>query len=223
MNDCHDATLRIGGLTPMTTIDFPGQLAAVVYCQGCPWRCRYCHNGHLLETAGSATISWSESLAFLKRRVGLLDAVVFSGGEPTAQTALHAALADTRRLGFLTGLHSSGAYPSRLGRVLPLLDWVGLDIKALPEDYFALTGVKGSGENAWQSLSLLQAAGIPFDVRITVHDALLPPEQLDRLLARLRAAGVLFPVLQRCRHEHVLDPSLLPGNRPDSTTQTAIA
>ena len=60
------------------------------------------------------------------------------------------------------------------------------DIKALPEDYPALTGVTGSGEHAWQSLSLLQAAAIPFDVRITIHDALLPPERLDRLLERER-------------------------------------
>ena len=223
MYGSHEATLRVGGLTPLTTIDYPGQLAAVIYCQGCPWRCRYCHNGHLLENDAPETINWSESLAFLKRRLGLLDAVVFSGGEPTAQSALHTALNDIRKLGFLAGLHSSGAYPSRLERVLPLLDWVGLDIKALPEDYPALTGVKGSGENAWQSLSLLQNAGVPFDVRITIHDALLPPERLERLLDRLRDAGVSFPVLQSCRSEHMLDPALLPGSRVESTTQTTIA
>ena len=43
--------LRLGGLTPLTTIDFPGRLAAVLYCQGCPWRCTYCHNTELLDAA----------------------------------------------------------------------------------------------------------------------------------------------------------------------------
>lgn len=209
-------TLRIGGLTPLTTIDYPRQLAAVVYCQGCPWRCRYCHNGHLLQPDAPSPISWPESLAFLRSRVGLLDAVVFSGGEPTAQAALCGALANVRDLGFLSGLHTGGAYPSRLERVLPMVDWIGLDIKALPEDYPALTGVAASGENAWNSLSLLQASGLPFDVRVTVHDTLLPPHKLARLLARLRAAGVAAPTLQTCRSDHVLDPSLDPRNDPES-------
>ena len=81
-------TLRVGGITPFTTIDYPGELAAVLFCQGCPWRCRYCHNGHLLEADDTTLIDWSAVTGFLERRRGLLDAVVFSGGEPTAQRAL---------------------------------------------------------------------------------------------------------------------------------------
>ena len=201
------SALRVGGLTPLTTIDFPGQLAAVVYCQGCPWRCRYCHNGHLLKEEKAAA-DWPSTLAFLERRRGLLDAVVFSGGEPTAQSALPDAIEDVRTLGFRIGLHTGGAYPARLKQVLPLVDWVGLDIKALPEDYPALTSVVGSGEHAWESLAVLQAAGLPFDVRVTVHDALLPAPRLAQLLERLRDGGVAEPVLQACRSEHMLDPSL---------------
>lgn len=209
------AALRVGGLTPLTTIDYPGQLAAVVYCQGCPWRCRYCHNGHLLEPDAPAAMSWESTLDFLERRRGLLDAVVFSGGEPSAQAALPDALHTVRELGFLTGLHTSGAYPARLRRVLPLLDWVGLDIKALPEDYPALTGVAGSGIRAWEGLALIQAAGLPFDVRVTVHDALLPAPRLASLLQRLRRAGVDDAVLQPCRTEQILDPTL--GSNPAMT------
>ena len=136
---------RVGGLTPFTTIDFPGQLATVVYLQGCPWRCRYCHNGHLLDSGGAAETGWGEVMEFLRQRRGLLDAVVFSGGEPTAQSALPRAVQQVRDLGFRVGLHTSGSYPRRLARLLPALDWVGLDIKALPEDYAALTGVEDSG------------------------------------------------------------------------------
>ena len=85
--------LRIGGLTPLSSVDYPDHLSAVLFCQGCPWRCRYCHNPHLLPPRGRGEIEWRDALDFLERRRGLLDAVVFSGGEPT----LHPGLADAMR------------------------------------------------------------------------------------------------------------------------------
>jgi pyruvate formate lyase activating enzyme len=113
-----------------------------------------------------------------------------------------------RDLGFSVGLHTSGSYPRRLARLLPALDWVGLDIKALPEDYAALTGVEDSGERAYRSLRLLLDSGVSHEVRVTVHERLLPPSKLLRLLELLRDSGVAKPVLQRCRSEAMLDPSL---------------
>jgi len=200
--------LRIGGLTPMTTLDYPGELTAVVFCQGCPWRCRYCHNGHLLSPRGGAQIPWFDVRAFLEKRVGLLDALVFSGGEPTLQAALPAAMQEARSMGFKIGLHTAGPYPDRLRRLLPFIDWVGLDIKALPTGYPALTGVPDSGERAWESLSLLLDAGIALQVRTTIlpdwHDELA----IRYLTDRLAALGVRNHVLQPCRTESALDPRL---------------
>jgi pyruvate formate lyase activating enzyme len=193
----------------LTTLDYPGELAAVLFCQGCPWRCRYCHNGHLLGAEPPADAPrWHAVLDWLRRRRGLLDAVVFSGGEPTAQAGLAEAMDQVRSMGFKIGLHSAGAYPQRLARALDSVDWVGFDIKALPEDYPALTGVEGSGAPAWQSLDLLLASGVAHQVRVTVHPALLPPERLARLLDLLRRHGVTEPALQDCRSGHMLDPAL---------------
>jgi len=200
--------LRVGGLTPLTTVDYPGELAAVVFCQGCPWRCRYCHNGHLLPSRAEALIPWGEILGFLEARRGLLDAVVFSGGEPTLQPALGEAMAEVRALGFKVGLHTSGAYPGRLRRLLPLLDWVGLDIKALPQDYPAITGVPGSGERAWESLAFLRAARVPLQVRTTPLPGRERPEDLQPLRDRLAALGVRGHRIQPCRTERILDPGL---------------
>lgn len=210
--------LQIGGLTPLTTIDYPGELAAVVFCQGCPWRCRYCQNGHLLPRAAPDPIAWPAVLAFLERRRGLLDAVVFSGGEPTLQRGLRDAVAAVRALGYKVGLHTAGCYPQRLAAVLPLLDWVGLDIKALPEDYPALTTVPGSGAHAWDSLDRLVASGVPHEVRITAHGDLLPRDRLDRLIGRVRDAGAAHIVVQRCRTDLTLDPTLA-ANPADWPTQ----
>ncbi|OGT90548.1 MAG: anaerobic ribonucleoside-triphosphate reductase activating protein [Gammaproteobacteria bacterium RIFOXYA12_FULL_61_12] len=214
--------LRVGGFQPFTTIDYPGELAAVVFCQGCPWRCRYCHNRHLLSRRGSEEIPWSGVLDFLHRRAGLLDAVVFSGGEPTLQRGLPDAIREVRVLGFKVGLHTAGCYPKRLAAVLPMLDWVGLDIKALPEDYPALTGVLRSGEQAWQSLRLLLDSGIAHEVRITIHPTFLPQARLMQLIAALGQEGALRPVFQKCQWCEALDQDLAWRDVQNNATILAI-
>jgi pyruvate formate lyase activating enzyme len=199
--------LRIGGFVPMTTIDYPGELAAVVFLQGCPWRCRYCQNGALIDPSATPAIAWSQIREFLERRRGLLDAVVFSGGEPTLQSALPAAMTEARGLGFKVGLHTAGPAPQRLARLLHLLDWVALDIKALPEDYPAITGVPRSGEAAWECLALIQASGVSLEVRTTAM-----PNWTQRDLATLAAAlvqkGVRRYAVQACATRNALDPLL---------------
>ena len=187
--------MRIGGFVPFTSIDYPGELAAVVFCQGCPWRCDYCHNPHLLPARGSELLDWEALLEVLHRRRGLLDAVVFSGGEPTLQGDLPEAVREVKCMGFRVGLHTAGCYPHRLARLLPLLDWVGLDIKDLPEHYPALTGVPGSGERAWESLELLRGSGLPFEVRTTVGPH-LPEERLTRIAAAMKSMQVPLHRLQ---------------------------
>ncbi|HBZ93395.1 MAG TPA: anaerobic ribonucleoside-triphosphate reductase activating protein, partial [Pseudomonas sp.] len=91
LHPTHQA-LRIGGLQPMTTLDYPDHLACVLFCQGCAWRCRYCHNPELIRCGATNTDwSWAKVLDFLQQRQGLLQAVVFSGGEATLQLALPSA------------------------------------------------------------------------------------------------------------------------------------
>lgn len=192
-------SLRVGGLTPMTTIDYPGELSAVVYCQGCPWRCTYCHNVDLQET-GPGVIEWGDVTAFLSGREGLLDAVVFSGGEPLTQVvALEAAASDVRQMGFKVGLHTAGPFPERLRRVLRSVDWVGLDIKALPGDYPAVTGIPGSGDRAWESLRVLLESGVDHQIRTTPAVGFDGPAYLDDLTRRLEERGVVHHVLQERR------------------------
>lgn len=201
--------LRVGGLTRLTTIDYPGELAAVVYCQGCPFRCGYCHNGHLVGARGDGAIAWAQVLDFLRGRRGLLDGVVFSGGEPTLQSGLASAMGAVKALGFKVGLHTAGPYPQRLRRILHLVDWVGLDIKALPEDYASVTGVPGSGPRCWESLDLLLNAPVALEVRTTPMPGRHADAYLAALTQRLLGVGVTNHSIQTCRTERMLDPTLL--------------
>jgi pyruvate formate lyase activating enzyme len=191
--------LRIGGLTPLSSTDYPGQLAAVVFCQGCPWRCGYCHNPHLLPARGAVEIAWDDVLAFLRRREGLLDAVVFSGGEPLSQVGLAEALRTVRSMRFRVGLHTGGAYPLRLAEVLPILDWVGFDIKAPFTEYASVTGVPGSGEKARASARLVVESGVAHEFRTTVHPELLTTAALGRLAEQVTDLGARNYVLQEFR------------------------
>ncbi len=201
-----DSPLRVGGFVPFTSIDYPGELAAVVFCQGCPWRCGYCHNPHLLPARGHQMLDWKDVLAQLEQRQGFLDAVVFSGGEPTAQAGLPQAIRDTKCLGYKIGLHTAGCYPERLEKLLPLLDWIGLDIKELPQHYESLTGVPTSGARAWESLALALRGGVPLQVRTTL-DPGIPAQHISRLCRLLKDMGVQDHKLQEYRPTDVPAPN----------------
>jgi len=193
------SALRVGGFVPFTSTDYPDALAAVVFCQGCPWRCAYCHNPHLIAAQGDDERDFARILEWLGSRRGLLDAVVFSGGEPTAQAEIVAAAAAVGAMGFAVGLHTGGAYPRRLAQLLPELDWVGIDVKAPSAHYAAVTGVPGSGIHALASLDLVRGAGCTYEVRTTVHPELTPADALATLARELAARGVERWVLQEFR------------------------
>ena len=196
--------LAIGGLEPLTTLDYPGKLAAVIFCQGCAWNCRYCHNAHLREFRRPGTIAWTTIRDFLEERVGFLEAVVFSGGEPLAQRALPLALEESKCLGYLAGLHTAGIYPERLIACLPFLDWIGLDIKApLDKRYDLVTGVRNSAKGILRSLEVVLASGLAFQIRTTWDREVLSEGDMEEIDDVLRSYGAPPTIRQVCRRGDV--------------------
>lgn len=200
--------LSIAGLTRFSGTDWPDSLVATVFLQGCPWDCAYCHNPDLIDPHRPGTLEWPTVVTFLERRRGQLDGVVFSGGEPTMQTALLPAIDEVRELGLRVGLHTGGAFPQRLDAVLPTVDWVGLDIKASAAEYATVTQRRGSGIHAWRSLRIVLDAAraragndhpLAYEVRTTVDPTLTGLEGLRLLGEHLLAEGVQWWALQSVR------------------------
>lgn len=203
--------LKVGGFTPFTATDYPGHLAAVVFVQGCAWRCGYCHNPHLQSRPKRSPLAWSSVLKVLQKRAGLIDGVVFSGGEPTTDPALPAAVEEVRALGFKVGLHTACIYPDRLRELLPKLDWVGFDVKAPFDRYAAVTGAPGSGVDAEACARAILESGIPYECRTTVHPTLLKPDGIISLASTLADMGVKNYVLQEFRAQGCGDGALNAG------------
>lgn len=195
----HAGDLVIAGVEPFSACDWPGHLAAVVFLQGCPWKCTYCHNVSIIDPRAPGQVAWSAVRELLSARRGLLDAVVFSGGEPTRQGGLADAMRQVRGMGFAVGLHTGGAYPRRLAEVLPLVDWVGLDIKAPVGKYSAVTGVANSADPAFASLRHVLDAGVPVQVRTTLDPTILNPDDVAEIRRTVTALGVTDVVVQEVR------------------------
>ncbi|MDM7832275.1 anaerobic ribonucleoside-triphosphate reductase activating protein [Cellulomonas edaphi] len=192
--------LEIAGLTPLSSCDWPGKLVATVFLQGCPWRCTYCHNSAILDPRTPGVVPWQDVRTLLAKRHGLLDGLVFSGGEPTMQPGLVAAAQEVRAGGFGVGLHTGGAFPAALARVLPHVDWVGLDVKAPARLYDAITR-RGGAVPAFESLRRVLDAGVDVQVRTTIDPTVLDAAAVTELAAELAGLGVRDHVWQEVRRE----------------------
>ncbi|NWN81912.1 MAG: anaerobic ribonucleoside-triphosphate reductase activating protein [Halomonas sp.] len=200
--------LPIAGFDARDDHAFPGRRAAVVYLQGCPLACGYCETASSMGPARRpAPGEWQALEALLAARIGEIEAVVFSGGEPTLHPGLPAAADACRALGLAVGLHTAGPYPEHLERLLPRLDWVALDTKGHGADFDRVCGRPGIWRHHALSLSLLLEDRIPFECRTTLHWRDFTLESLERLAMTLADCGVRRYAIQPARLERCLDPA----------------
>lgn len=190
--------LKIGAVLKFSTLDYPGKLSAVIFCQGCSNRCVYCHNPDFIPILPTSPTDFTDVLNFLKTRRGLLDAVVFSGGEPLIQEGLSDAVEQIKSLGFLTGLHTSGVNSKMLKKIIGQIDWIGFDIKTVFDKYEIITRNKISGKLAEESLDIILQSNIPYEVRTTVDSRYITMEDLQNVASMLNGKGISKWVLQEC-------------------------
>lgn len=177
--------MKIGGLVKFTLIDFPGCPAAIVFTQGCNFRCRYCHNPelvypHLFEEP----VSEEEVKAFLVRRQGTLEGVVVSGGEPTLQPDLVRFMTDVKALGYKTKLDTNGSQPEVLRELIEkkLVDFIAMDIKAPLDKYALITGVDANATILRRSMDLIRQSGLRYEFRTTYDKEVLTDGDISAIL-----------------------------------------
>ena len=147
--------INIGGILHFSLLDYPDKISAVLFTQGCPLRCVYCHNPDFQDPSIKNNITFDDVIKFLNTRIGLLEGVVFSGGEPLLQEHLYEAMERVKDMGFLIGLHTSGVIYDNFVKILPLLDWVGFDIKQIFNKYYDVDIMKGVADGIYNQIDLI--------------------------------------------------------------------
>lgn len=174
--------MRIAGLQKNSMVDFPGKISAVVFTQGCNMNCGYCHNRRLIRFNEEIEIYDEDSiLAFLKKRRGLLDGVVVSGGEPTLQEDLPCFIKRVKEMGFKIKLDTNGTYPDRLKSLLDsgLLDYVAMDVKAPLCKYGKVCCSPVNTEKIKESIEILKNSFIEYEFRTTYTPELNDEDLMD--------------------------------------------
>ncbi len=182
--------MRIMGLQKLTLLDYPDKIACTVFLGGCNFRCPFCHNSSLISVNESESeVSYDELMTFLKKRVGTLDGVAITGGEPLINDDIETLLRDIKDLGYSVKLDTNGSFPSRLKYLIEngLVDYVAMDIKNSPEKYALTCGKKIMDlSGVTESINYLLKGNVPYEFRTTVvkelHEA-ADFEQIGKLIA----------------------------------------
>jgi len=170
-NKQEEIVITIAGLQKMTLLDFPGKVACTVFLHGCNYRCPFCHNAELLEGHPEPLMTVEEFLAFLKKRVGLLDGVCISGGEPTLSAGLAELMGQIKAMGYAVKLDTNGSRPKVLKDLVAkgLVDYVAMDIKNSPSRYAGTCGVSKIDLSAVEeSAAFLMSGAVESEFRTTV-------------------------------------------------------
>ena len=190
--------MKITGIQKSSFIDYPYGIAAVVFLQGCNFRCSFCHNGALLDICKNDNlIDENVIFEFLKSRVNKLDAVVISGGEPTLHNDLAEFISKIKSLGFKIKLDTNGTNPTILKSLIEekLIDYVAMDIKAPFEKYPKITNSKVDINKIKQRIQILLSDVIDYEFRTTVVKDELSYADFEKISNIIKGAKLYY--LQR--------------------------
>lgn len=185
--------MKIGGFQKFSLIDYPDKISAVIFTQGCNFRCPYCHNPELLALDQETRFNEAEILSFLNSRQNQLDAVVITGGEPTLQNDLFEFIEKIKSLGFLIKLDTNGTNPQIIKKLLnkKLIDYIAMDIKGPLEKYDQITQSKVNLDNILQSIKLVRQCP-DYEYRTTVTKEQLSLDDINQITKLISGSKKYF-------------------------------
>ena len=188
--------MAIVGIDKLSLLDYEDKVSVVLFSQACNMRCPFCHNGEaILGASKEDEIDFNEILDFLKTRKGLIDAVVFTGGEPTLEPDLKVKIKAVRDLGFLIKLDTNGTNPEIVESLLDegLIDYVAMDIKNCPSLYAETCGLKFINvDNIKKSIAIIMAKAPDYEFRTTLVKELHARMDYETFLNLIKGAKRLF-------------------------------
>ena len=182
------------GIDKLSLLDYEDKVACVLFCKPCNFRCPFCHNG-LTVLEADTYIPFEDIISYLKTRIGLIDAVVVSGGEPTLMPDLKEKIIKLKELGFLIKLDTNGTNPEAIKDLYEshLIDYVAMDIKNSESLYPLTTGVKSIPmDKIKQSIKYLMTSGIDFEFRTTLVDEYHDEKSIKEMGELIKGAKKLY-------------------------------
>jgi pyruvate formate lyase activating enzyme len=175
--------LRIGGFNKLTTQDFPGNLACIIFTSGCNFNCDYCYNRDLVESK-APEIDQDEIFSYLEKRKNMIDGVVISGGEPTIWDDLIPFIEKIREYGFKVKLDTNGYRPEVLKEIInrKLVDYIAMDIKAIFNEYFKVIKKDIDTNKILESIELIKKSNIDHEFRTTIIKGIHTIEDLEKMI-----------------------------------------
>lgn len=175
-------------ITPLTFLDYPKKAACILWYTGCNLRCPYCYNPELVLGCSDGGV---DEMAFLKERAGFLDAVVLSGGEATLIEDIVGLCTDIKSLGYLIKIDTNGSNPDVLSELIDrkLVDYVAMDNKMPSTRTWKVPGGDLLFNRFTRCLQKLQASGLPYEIRTTVHPGLLEESDLLQMIRECEHLG----------------------------------
>jgi pyruvate formate lyase activating enzyme len=189
--------LPIVGIDRLSLSDYPGKLCANLIIPGCNFRCPYCSESELIfDFIPMPKISEDQVIAFLHPRLGFLDGVCLTGGEPTIHRGLPAFLERLKSIGSYVKLDTNGSNPRRLGHVLgrKFVNYVAMDVKVPLKRYTEAVGYRISPDELLDSIQLIRRSGVDYEFRTTVVPGFVDGDDLEEIVKTI--AGSKRYVLQ---------------------------
>ncbi len=183
--------LPIVGIERLSLSDYPGKICANLIVPGCNFRCPYCSESELIfDFIPMPKVTEDEVIAFLHPRLGFLDGVCLTGGEPTVHRELPAFLGRLKSIGSLVKLDTNGSHPGRLAHALgkKLVDYVAMDVKFPLKKYQEKVGYRITPEELLDSIQLIRRSGVDYEFRTTVVPGLLDEKDLLEIAETLRGS-----------------------------------
>ncbi len=201
--------MLIGGLQKSSLIDYPGKISAIIFTQGCNFRCPYCHNPEIIKQDSATALAVAPILDFLNTRKGKLDGVVITGGEPTLQNDLPEFIKQIKNMGFDIKLDTNGTNPKMLKQLIEtkLLDYVAMDIKAPISKYKQVVCANVNTENILQSINILENSNIEHEYRTTVVSSQLSLTDFEQISEIIKGSDKYY--LQKFIPTKTLDNSFM--------------